>query len=419
MLQKAFIKDKSQQRGQNLRAGEGQPEPGQSKPGKQKSQGYKEYYCAHNGQKRALESLAYCLKEDRKGKRRNHGDKAQSDKMEPKLSDFHDPFIRGKDSQHGTGNRLKAENAHKHQSRSKQDGGGQSLFAAADVPGRVVKADDRHNAGLHGAQRDEEKGLPFIVEAEGSHRLIGETGQNQVQAQDVKGIGRLHENIRNAQKEDLPDAPGIEMPGGRFPEALFHHDKSRHDLSCHRGDGSARDAKLRQAEHAEDQQRVEDYIGQGSRDLGQHRRLHVAGGLQNLRPDAFQKQAEAEQADDAPVCGDILNDFRGVRGHPGISRQEEPAGKGKDSPHSHRQRRADARELVRFLRFSQAKASSHGRIDAYAGSRCQSDHQKLERVDDGEGRQARFGVAAYEQAVHDIIERLNELCQHDRRRDFE
>ena len=42
-----------------------------------------------------------------------------------------------------------------------------------------------------------------------------------------------------------------------------------------------------------------------------------------------------------------------------------------------------------------------------------------DRVDDGEGRQARFGVAAYEQAVHDIIERLNELCQHDRRRDFE
>ena len=232
-------------------------------------------------------------------------------------------------------------------------------------------------------------------------------------------MGRLHQDIRDAEKEDFPDAPGVELQGGRAPEAPSHHDQGGHNLARHRGDGRSRDAKLRQSEHAEDQQRVEDDIGQGPGDLGQHRRPHVALRLQHLRPDALQKEAEAEQADDAPVSDHLPYDLRGIRRHPGVRRHEKPAGRGKDKPQRRRQRRPHAREFIRLRFLSQAEPGGHGRIDAHAGPDRQSDHQKLQRVDDREGRQARLRVPAHKEAVHDIVKGLDELRQHHRRRDFE
>ena len=192
-----------------------------------------------------------------------------------------------------------------------------------------------------------------------------------------------------------------------MPEAPPHHDQGSHDLACHRGDGRSRDAKLRQSEHAEDQQRVEDDIGQGPGDLGQHGRPHIALRLQHLRPDALQKEAEAEQADDAPVSDHLPYDLRGIRRHPGVRRHEKPAGRGKDKPQRRRQRRPHAREFIRLRFLSQAEPGGHGRIDPHAGSHCQSDHQKLQRV------------PAHKQTVYNIVKRLDELCQHHRRRDFE
>ena len=61
----------------------------------------------------------------------------------------------------------------------------------------------------------------------------------------------------------------------------------------------------------------------------------------------------------------------------------------------------------------------HPGVDAHAGAYGQGDHQRLDRVNDGQGRQACIRIAPHEEAVHDAIERLDQLRQHDRRRELE
>ena len=51
----------------------------------------------------------------------------------------------------------------------------------------------------------------------------------------------------------------------------------------------------------------------------------------------------------------------------------------------------------------------------HAGAYRQRYHEQLYRVDYRQRCESRLGVIPDEQAVHDIIERLNELRQHDRR----
>ena len=84
-------------------------------------------------------------------------------------------------------------------------------------------------------------------------------------------------------------------------EAFSHDNKRGDDLSRNGGDCCAGNTQPRQSEQTENQQRIEDDVGNRSKDLCDHRCFHVAVRLNDLCPDTFQKQTEAEYADNASV----------------------------------------------------------------------------------------------------------------------
>ena len=290
-------------------------------------------------------------------------------------ADGHYQHILGEYPQHWTGDRLKAQRAHRHQCKTKQHGGGQRLAAAVNVVCSVVEADDGHDAGLHGSQRDEEEGLPFVIQAKRRDRLIGKACKNQVQTKDVEGIRRLHQHVRHAQTEDGLDVSGVLLESRRFAQSLSHHHQCSNDLSGDGRNGCTRKAHLRQAEHAEDQQRIEDDIGHRADDLRKHGCFHITGGLQHLCPDAFKEQAEAEHAHDASIGDYILNDRFRAGGHPRISGHDQSADQCKHEPHGDGQWRTHTSVFVRFILLPGAETSSHHGVDAYACADSQRDHQ--------------------------------------------
>ena len=284
----------AQEAGQGLRDREGQPEPGKPQPGKDRSQRHKQHHRPHNGQKGAFYSRAHRLEKHREYRGCDQGKKADADKAESQLTDLHHPLIRRKHPEHGFRDQLKAKRSHRHEGHAEQHGGHQGHLAAVYPPGRVIETDDGHDTGLHGTEGDKEKGLPLIVQAQRRHGLIRKSRQNKIEPEDVKGVRGLHQDTGDPQAENLRHPCRIGTFGRRPPISLLHHNQSRHDLTGHCGHSGPRDPHFRQSEQSENQQRVQNDIGDRPQDLCQHGCFHVAAGLKDLRPDALKKQSEAE-----------------------------------------------------------------------------------------------------------------------------
>ena len=84
--------------------------------------------------------------------------------------------------EHRAGNSLKTERSQCHECHPEYNRCDQGLLTATYFPRGIVKADYRYDTGLHGTERNEEKGLPFVVEAKSSYCLIGECRKNKIQA---------------------------------------------------------------------------------------------------------------------------------------------------------------------------------------------------------------------------------------------
>ena len=60
-----------------------------------------------------------------------------------------------------------------------------------------------------------------------------------------------------------------------------------------------------------------------------------------------------------------------------------------------------------------------GAYDTDTRANGEGDHQKLDGINDGERGQSRIREAADENAVHNVVKCLNELCEHHGRCHFE
>ena len=69
--------------------------------------------------------------------------------------------------------------------------------------------------------------------------------------------------------------------------------------------------------------------------------------------------------------------------------------------------------------MSRAELCRHHGVDADARPHGERDHQKLHGIDDGEGGEAGVRISADEEAVDHVVKGLDELRQHDGRREFE
>ena len=281
------------------------------------------------------EAVAYMvnrLEKHRKYQGGHHGNEADADKMKSPAADRHHLLVGGKYPQHRHRNRLKTQCSHRHQRHAEQDGADQGHLTAADASGGIIEADDGHDAGLHGAERDEEEGLPFVIQAQGRHSLIGKAGEDQIEAENIKCICGLHENIGNPQPKNLRDSAGINLLGGRLPIPLFHHHQRCRHLAHNSRNGGSRNAQFRQSEPSKNQQRIQHNVGDRSQNLGCHGRFHISLRLKDLGPDALKKQPETEHTYDAAVCHRFCNHLGRRRGQPCIGRHQQPGNGGKKGP---------------------------------------------------------------------------------------
>ena len=140
------------------------------------------------------------------------------------------------------------------------------------------------------------------------------------------------------------------MRSGNLPTpAKRCDDRSRH-LSADSRIGSTRDSQLRHRTESENQDRVKHDIRQRPHGLGDHRTVHIAPRLMDLRPVSFQKCPDAADTDDLSVDNSTLDRFRGIRTCQDIRTHTEDRENGKYKPGSKRQKRACSRCFFRLSR---------------------------------------------------------------------
>ena len=399
-----------------IRHREGQPEPIKADARERIPQRHEQHDRADDSQCGAFHARADRLEKHRERQRRHQRQEAYADDAEGNAPDINDRLIRAERAEHLGRDKLKAQRSQSHERHSEAYGGPKRLFAAINVARGIVEAYDRHDAGLHGAQGDEEKALPLVVKAENRHRLVGKRRQNKIKSKYVKRIRRLHQNIRRTEAEYLADVVRIYRPFGRSAETLFHDGQRRDYLPGNCCGGSAGNAHFRQTEHAENKQRIQYNIGDRAGYLCDHRRFHVAACLQHLCPDALEEKSEAENAD-YPAVNDNIGDYRRViGGHFCKRRHGAPRYRGKQKPQKNGQRSSHAGVFVGLFTFADAKLCGHDGVYAHARAHGKRDHQKLDRIDDRQCGQARSGIPADKQAVNNVVQRLNKLREHNRRR---
>ena len=95
-------------------------------------------------------------------------------------------------------------------------------------------------------------------------------------------------------------------------EAAAKYEQCGNRLSGNCRDRSAANPHLRKSQIPENQQWVQNDVGHSAQDLRDHRRFHVAVGLQHLCPGAFKKQSEAENTDDPAILHNVRDHSLGV-----------------------------------------------------------------------------------------------------------
>ena len=216
----------------------------------------KKHHRADDGQCRALEAHAGRLEEHGENERGHKRQEAHADDAKAHTAYLDHELIGCEHPQQLLGNKLEAQCSDRHQCHAEHNGDGHCPAAAVYPLCGVVIAYQRHDAGLHCPQRDEEKCLPLVVKPQRRDRLVTEGREDEVKAEYVKGVRRLHEYIRHAEAENLLYVVRIQCPVRRGVIALFHHDQRCYYLPGNGCDRCTGDAHFRQAEQAEDEQRV-------------------------------------------------------------------------------------------------------------------------------------------------------------------
>ena len=189
------------------------------------------------------------------------------------------------------------------------------------------------------------------------------------------------------------------------------------------GDGrvrGARHAEPREAEQAEDQDRVEHDVDQRAGDLHEHDEHGLALRLHDALRAHLQKDAEREHAADGQVVHAHIADERRFR-HERIEKR--PDAEQTEQQEHHRrdeqQKQAVARGGVGVLKAALAQPARDQRVHADARSHGNGDHEHLNRERERYGRERVLAQPGDKDAVDDVVERLREHGDHDRQRHAE
>ena len=108
----------------------------------------------------------------------------------------------GKDTDERIGDQDECRRAHRHNGQRETDRASYRIPAAAVGGAGIIVADHRHDAGLQAEQRNEEKCLQLVIEAQHRDRGVGKACKDHIQTYNIDGIERLDQLRQHHRRRD-------------------------------------------------------------------------------------------------------------------------------------------------------------------------------------------------------------------------
>ena len=285
----------------------------------------------------------------------------------------------------------------------------------------VVIGNDRHHAVIQTEHRHEHKALELEVNAEHGNRRGGIRDEDHVHDKARQRRDAAHDDRRDADGRDLPhktsvraDVPQAQMHLRIFEVVERHGDDRAQALADHRRPGRAGNAHLREAEQAEDEDRVEDDVRDRTDQLRDHGIDRATGRLQETLEGDLDENAERAQNADVQVRDAVIDDRLNIRLRAHVSTDADQAGDEHEQIAQQRQQQAVDRDLIDALGVFLPQRTREQRIDADAEADSDGNDDVLQRERHGHRRERILADARDKDTVHDVVQRLHEHGDHHR-----
>ena len=317
------------------------------------------------------------------------------------------------------GHQLKQRKAHGHDAHGHADGQLDGLLHPVGLFGPEVVGDDGHHAVVQAENGHEDEALELEIRAEHGGGGGREGDDDAVDAEDHHGADALHDDGRQADLIDVLD--GVPVPANLLDVqvdirvALDVHDESGDGgaaLADDRGDGGTGDLQPGSAEEAEDEDGVQGDVQQGAQHLGAHGEMGPAGRLQQALKRKLAEQADGAAQADPAVAGAVVHDLRHVSLHPEECMGEEDPDETEHSKGAEGQEDAGVGGLVCLVLLLGPQGAGEQGVHTHGGARADGDHQVLQGEGQGDGGQGVLTQPGHEDAVHDVVQRLDQHGDH-------
>ena len=182
-------------------------------------------------------------------------------------------------------------------------------------------------------------------------------------------------------------------------------------------------AELREAEEAEDQDRVEDNIEDRTGGLADHTKLCASRGLQKSLEVHLEEQAQRKAGYDGEICVAVLNDLSSCCGvSAGLELHSERPVRAEDREQQERDEAAECQEdahiggRVGLVEALLAEGTGEQRVHTDAGTGADRDHQVLQRKCVCDCGERVLTESCDENAVHYIVKGLYQHRDHHGKR---
>ena len=191
-------------------------------------------------------------------------------------------------------------------------------------------------------------------------------------------------------------------------------DGSGQPLTDDGGQGGTGHTQGGQTEPAEDQDGVQDEVGDGTGELGHHGQLGPAGGLEEALHGDLDKDTQGGAHADVAVVDAVGDDLCHIGLEPEKGAYQQSAQDGEDHIGADRQENAGVGGSVGGVLVLGAQGAGDQGVDAHTGAAGHGDHQGLEGEGQGDGRQGVLADLGHEDAVHDVVQSLDQHGDHHR-----
>ncbi len=292
-----------------------------------------------------------------------------------------------------------------------------TVIVSQDGDDTIGQAEDRH----------EDEGLELEVDGHDVQGgvALGKAGENGVHADIHDGTDGSHNRAgqtdgNNAGQVVTVD-DGILAHEAQFRILLLIQSKADdggNELTDNRGDCRTGNAHAGAAEETEDHDGIQDDVGQGTAELGDHGQHGVSGGLEHTLKVDGHEQAGAGRGNDGQVRGThgedafLVGQVVGNDKAHGLTCQEETEDDEQAGTQDLNKQAVPGTAACTF-RITLAQTAAQEAVDTGTHTGGQRDHEHLEGHGQGNSGQAVGIKTGNEDAVHDVVKRLDQHGEHD------